>query len=151
VVPQDSHPSDAAMIGAQLLEEIQPALRSMMSATGLSDQFVIAEIFAGMKATVQRVVWAEGDKIFSNGKRYESIATGVPDWRVRRAYTRLASQIKMLLFQSELEKEDENATDRRSALARAHRVSLVGKSDDELNRMIEEEALGRQRVRTALS
>lgn len=148
VVSKNADLTDAAVAGAKLVEEIQPRLRIMMAANGLSDRVLIGAVLEGIQATVQKVYFGEDAKTPP-----VIVKTDVPDWRVRRFYHKLLAEMNALVgtgAPSGKDQIDEVAA-RRQDLAAQHRKSLAGKTDEELNAMMAEEARGRQGVRRLVS
>lgn len=148
VVPKNADPMDAAVAGARLVEEIQPRIRIMMAANGLSDRVLIGAVLEGIRATVQKVYFAEDSKTPP-----VIVKTDIPDWRTRRFYHKLLAEMSAVVGSgapSGKDQVDEVAA-RRNDLSAQHRKSLAGKTDAELDAMLEEEARGRQGVRRLVS
>lgn len=149
IARKGTDPTDAALQGARLLEEIQPQLRVLMAVGGLSDQVLIKAILEGINAMVVRSYTDETTK-----KRvYET--TEIPDWRTRKFYHNLMAQMGFLIGSAAAETGkaavDEVAA-RRDHLAREHRKTVSNMTDAQINALIEEEARGRQgSIRRAVS
>lgn len=148
IVPKGADPTDAAVAGAKLVEEIQPRLRVMMAAHGLSDRVLIGAVLEGIQATVKKVYFSEDAKAPPI-----IVETGVPDWRTRRFYHKLLAEMSALVGSAAPSGKDQvdEVAARRQDLAAQHRKSLSGKTDAELDAMMAEEARGRQGIRRAVS
>ena len=149
IARKGTDPHEAGLIGARLLERIQPQLRVLMAANGLSDQVLLRAILEGIVATRIRVV------IDKDTKSVTHVDTLLPDWNVRKFYHRLMAQMGFLIGvpgdQAAKTQVDELAMRRQTRYAELRR-KVGSMSDEEINQAIEEAARARQgSVRRALS
>jgi len=140
---------DASLVGARLMERIQPQLRILMAANGLSDQVLVKAILEGITATIIKVVVDKETKAVSH------VDTLLPNWGVRKFYHRLMAQMGFLIGvpgdQTAKNQVDELAARRQSRYAELRR-KVGSMSDEEINQAIEEAARARQgSVRRAIS
>ena len=140
---------DASLAGARLLERIQPQLRILMAANGLSDQVLLKAILEGITATIIKVTV---DKATGEVKHTDTL---LPNWGVRKFYHRLMAQMGFLIGvagdQAAKTQVDELALRRQSRYAELRR-KVGSMTDEEINQAIEEAARARQgSVRRALS
>ena len=139
---------DASLAGARLLERIQPQLRILMAANGLSDQVLLKAILEGITATIIKVTV---DKATGEVKHTDTL---LPNWGVRKFYHRLMAQMGFLIGvagdQAAKTQVDELAG-RRMARMNEQRKRVASMTDEEINQAIEEAARARQgSVRRAL-
>ena len=149
IARKGTDPNEAGLIGARLLERIQPQLRVLMAANGLSDQVLVKAILEGITATIIKPV------VDPKTKEVSVIDTGLPNWGVRKFYHRLMAQMGFLIGvagdQGAKTQVDELAMRRQSRYAELRR-KVGSMSDEEINLAIEEAARARQgSVRRAIS
>jgi predicted CopG family antitoxin len=149
IARKGTDPHEAGLIGARLLERIQPQLRVLMAANGLSDQVLLRAILEGITATRIRVV------VNKDTKEVSHVDTLMPDWNVRKFYHRLMAQMGFLIGvtgdQASKTQVDELAMRRQTRYAELRR-KVSSMSDEEINQAIEEAARARQgSVRRAIS
>jgi predicted CopG family antitoxin len=149
IARKGTDPHEAGLIGARLLERIQPQLRVLMAANGLSDQVLVKAILEGITATRIKVV------VNKDTKEVSHVDTLLPDWRVRQFYHRLMAQMGFLIGvtgdQASKTQVDELALRRQSRYNELRR-RVGSMTDEEINQAIEEAARARQgSVRRAIS
>jgi len=149
IARKGTDPHEAGLIGARLLERIQPQLRVLMAANGLSDQVLVKAILEGITATIIKAV------VDPKTKEVSHIDSGLPNWGVRKFYHRLMAQMGFLIGvtgeQATKTQVDELALRRQSRYAELRR-KVGSMTDEEINQAIEEAARARQgSVRRALS
>jgi len=149
IARKGTDPHEAGLIGARLLERIQPQLRVLMAANGLSDQVLVKAILEGITATIIKAV------VDPKTKEVSHIDSSLPNWGVRKFYHRLMAQMGFLIGvtgeQATKTQVDELALRRQSRYAELRR-KVGSMTDEEINQAIEEAARARQgSVRRALS
>lgn len=154
LIRKTTHPHDASLAGAEILRELQPQLVVLMDAFGLSDRVILKGVLEGTSACIQRVITRKGKKL-SDGTQepdyIDVVTTTVPNWPVRKFYHRMASEMKALVDPKERAAAEQSNAGRVSSIDKAHRMSLSGKTDDELRQIQTDEVLRRQGVRRAVS
>ena len=143
IARKGTDPHEAGLIGARLLERIQPQLRILMAANGLSDQVLVKAILEGITATIIKAV------VDPKTKEVSHIDTNLPNWRVRKFYHRLMAQMGFLIGvagdQVAKTQVDELALRRQSRYNELRR-KVGSMSDEDINQAIEEAARARQGV-----
>jgi hypothetical protein len=141
IARKGTDPHEAGLIGARLLIRIQPQLRVLMAANGLSDQVLVKAILEGITATIIKAV------VDPKTKEVAHIDTGLPNWRVRKFYHRLMAQMGFLIGvagdQVAKNQVNELAARRQSRYA-ALRRKVSSMTEEEINQAIEEAARARQ-------
>lgn len=154
MVRKTTHPTDAAIAGAELLRELQPQLLTLMDAYGLSDRVLLKAILEGISAMVQKAVYHKATKNPDGTESpawWETVTTEVPDWRTRKFFVRMAGEMKALIDPKDRAAAEQANNTRVSSIQSAHRESLAAKTDEELDAIQREEILRRQGVRRAIS
>jgi hypothetical protein len=141
IARKGTDPHEAGLIGARLLIRIQPQLRVLMAANGLSDQVLVKAILEGITATIIKAV------VDPKTKEVAHIDTGLPNWRVRKFYHRLMAQMGFLIGvagdQVAKNQVNELAARRQSRYAELRR-KVSSMTEEEINQAIEEAARARQ-------
>ena len=149
IARKGTDPHEAGLIGARLLERIQPQLRVLMAANGLSDQVLVKAILEGITATIIKAV------VDPKTKEVSHIDSGLPNWGVRKFYHRLMAQMGFLIGVAgdQVAKTQVNElVMRRQSRYNELRRKVGSMTDEEINVAIEEAARARQgSVRRAIS